>query len=125
MSIFLLFLLVGVSVSRYINADDDDTDVLQPIISQTRQRRICAELCMSGLGGDPCGEGCVDLMPGRLPVQFIQAGDTDASKNNVPYSNSSRHDMCDVLCENNLGNPLCQCNITKGLNTNYNFFDGK
>lgn len=125
MSIFLLSLLVGVALSRYINADDGDTEVLQPIISQTRQRRMCAELCMSGLGGDPCGEGCVDLMPAGLPIQYIPADQANTSGDSQPTANHlTRHDMCDVLCENNLGNPLCHCNATQGLTTISNFFEG-
>lgn len=121
MSIFLLCLLVGVAVSRYIDDDDNASEVLQPIISRTRQRRICADLCMSGLGGDPCGEGCVDLIPDNFPVQYGQSGHGSTSN----ASHRTRHDMCDVLCKNNLGNPLCQCNNTESLSTKCDFFEGK
>lgn len=123
MSIFLLCLLVGVAVSRYINDDDDASEFLQPIISQTRQRRICAELCMAGLGGDPCGEGCVDLIPDGMPVQYAQTEQNNKTIPNVSYM--TRHDMCDVLCNNNLGNPLCQCNNTGIVKQKSNFFEGE
>lgn len=122
MSIFLLCVLVGVALSRFINDDDNASETLQPIISQTRQRRICAELCMAGLGGDPCGEGCVDLIPDGMPVQYAQIGQNDTIPN-VSYM--TRHDMCDVLCNNNLGNPLCQCNNTGIVKQKSNFFEGE
>lgn len=125
MSIFLLVLLVGVAVSRYTSTDRGDHEALQPIISKTRQRRICAELCMSGLGGDPCGEGCVDLIPDDLPVQYVADTHENTSKHGQTSGYLTRHKMCDVLCDNNLGNPLCQCNVTIGVTTNANFFEGK
>lgn len=77
---------------------------------------------MSGLGGDPCGEECVDLIPSAIPLQFGQAETVNAS--NIVGTYSTRHDMCDVLCDNNLGYPLCKCNATKGLTKTADFFEG-
>lgn len=125
MPILLSILLVGVAVSRFIDNDEGGTEILQPIISQTMQRRICAELCMAGLGGDPCGEGCVDLAPANLPVQYNQTDKGIIVTNASAVHHKPRNDMCDVLCKNNLGNPLCQCNATQRSTGNYDFFEGK
>ncbi|KAJ8976318.1 hypothetical protein NQ317_010272 [Molorchus minor] len=101
-SIFPVFLLVGVSLSRHVSYYED-TSALQPIVTQTQEHRICAELCMSGLGGAPCGDDCEDLIPQGLPVQSLPGNTT------VDFGAVTRQNSCTVLCENNLGYPLCAC----------------
>lgn len=104
MSILPLLLLVGVASSKFIISHTDD-EQLQPIATSSQARRICAELCMSGLGGEACGESCLDISPQGLPVQSL---------NSVQERrNSTRRDACSVLCSNQLGYPLCQCNSKK------------
>ncbi|XP_074042594.1 uncharacterized protein isoform X4 [Leptinotarsa decemlineata] len=115
-SIFpLLLLMVGVAVSRHIlhGAKEDDNETLNPIVTRSRQRKICAELCMAGLGGNPCGEDCVDLVPTDMPVQFHQENST------INYSIHTRHGACDLLCDNNLGYPLCGCSFDSTKTTDF------
>lgn len=104
-SIVPLFLLVGVTLPSYIPYHLD-TVSLQPIITRSQERRICAELCMTGLGGSPCGDDCVDLTPQGLPLQSLNGSTT------VKFGVATRHQACTVLCENQLGDPLCHCNET-------------
>ncbi|KAJ8926133.1 hypothetical protein NQ315_009990 [Exocentrus adspersus] len=102
-SITPLFLLTGVAFSGYIPYYMDAVGVLQPIVTRSQERRICAELCMTGLGGSPCGDDCFDLTPQGLPLQSFNG--TSTSKFGV----ATRYDACSVLCENGLGEPLCHC----------------
>ncbi|KAG5879919.1 hypothetical protein JTB14_014392 [Gonioctena quinquepunctata] len=105
----LLLLLVGVSVSRHLG----DAEMLQPIVSRSQRHKICAELCMAGLGGQPCGDECVDLVPQDMPVQYKQENATES------YGMNTRHDSCEVLCDNNLGYPLCGCNYDSSKATDF------
>ncbi|XP_074042593.1 uncharacterized protein isoform X3 [Leptinotarsa decemlineata] len=107
--------MVGVAVSRHIlhGAKEDDNETLNPIVTRSRQRKICAELCMAGLGGNPCGEDCVDLVPTDMPVQFHQENST------INYSIHTRHGACDLLCDNNLGYPLCGCSFDSTKTTDF------
>ncbi|KAJ8967837.1 hypothetical protein NQ314_002611 [Rhamnusium bicolor] len=114
MSIFPLFLLMGVAISRHISYYMD-TAALQPIVTRSQERRICAELCMSGLGGTPCGDDCVDISPQGLPLQSLKANRT------VSFSAITRQDSCSILCENNLGYPLCRCDHNNSNKSKANF----
>uniref|UniRef100_V5GRN7 Uncharacterized protein n=1 Tax=Anoplophora glabripennis TaxID=217634 RepID=V5GRN7_ANOGL len=104
-SIVPLFLLAGVALPGYIPYHMD-TAALQPIVTTSQERRICAELCMTGLGGTPCGDDCVDFTPQGLPLQSLNGSTT------VKFGVATRHEACIVLCENQLGEPLCHCNET-------------
>lgn len=110
MSIFPVFLLLGVVYGRQIGSYGNGT-YLRPIVTRSEERRICAELCMAGLGGEPCGADCVDLTPQDYPVQ---------SETVVEASEGSRHQpresACPVLCRNRLGYPLCNCDDDVKLN---------
>lgn len=90
--------LVGVANSKHSGIHDNTS----PIISASDELRICADLCSVGLGGQPCGDFCFDLIPKQLPRQSIN--DSQDVSNNL-----SRSDACPVLCKNRLGYPLCQC----------------
>lgn len=94
------------SNSRHISFYDDAPSN-HPIISKAQERRICAELCMSGLGGEPCGEDCLDVMPQALLSQESQ------SDGDQPQVDRTTKDACPVLCANRLGYPLCDCNYTQ------------
>lgn len=74
--------------------------------SSADQLRICADLCSSGLGGKACGPFCYDLIPKTLPNQSLNA--IQHVKNNL-----TRTDACPLLCEYDLGYPLCQCSKNK------------
>ncbi|KAK9872508.1 hypothetical protein WA026_017973 [Henosepilachna vigintioctopunctata] len=108
-SIFPLFLLMGVASTFPWDSPwrlhDDDT-VFRPIIGRSNERRICVELCSSGLGGDPCGEDCKDLSPFGVQIQSTSSAQSAQKK---ALTGSPRNDSCPLLCENNLGNPLCDC----------------
>ncbi|CAG9863306.1 unnamed protein product [Phyllotreta striolata] len=113
-SIFLalLALLQGVaSLSAYA---DEDGDILRPFVSNSQKRRICVELCLSGLGGSACGDECADITPTNLPVQSVEAsvraGKAAGSPQKSP--NITRDASCDVLCLNGLGQPLCTCDTS-------------
>ncbi|XP_044263922.1 uncharacterized protein LOC123010837 isoform X2 [Tribolium madens] len=99
-SIVVLFLL-GVASSRHISYYDGSPHS-RPMITQQQERRICAELCMAGLGGEPCGADCLDVIPEGLPSQASQSSE----ELQVDYT---RKDACPVLCANRLGYPLCNC----------------
>lgn len=103
MSILPVLLLVGVAYAKSIVPHGNDAE-LQPIATSSQIRRICAELCMSGLGGEPCGESCLDILPQGLPLQSPNSSQVTRS--------TTRRDACSVLCSNQLGYPLCQCDIT-------------
>lgn len=94
----LLALLVGVASSKHIGHHGNK----KPMISSPDKIRICADLCASGLGGEPCGAFCFDLTPKAHPNQ--SANFTHNVKDNL-----TRSDACPLLCENNLGYPFCQC----------------
>lgn len=100
MSILPLFLVVGVAISWHIGGHGNSA-ILQPIILKSQANRICAELCSAGLGGESCGETCMDIAPQDLPIQS-QNGTRNTS-------NESRRDVCPMLCANSLGRPLCDC----------------
>ncbi|KAM3955771.1 uncharacterized protein ACR2FA_010287 [Aphomia sociella] len=67
------------------------------------RNNLCADLCHSGLGGDVCGSTCHDLIPIGLQSALQSANTTDA------MYGSPRFEVCPVLCDNYLGNPLCNC----------------
>lgn len=93
--------VVGVVSSKHTSFHGNGS----PIISTSDQLRICADLCSSGLGGQPCGEFCFDLIPKQLPHQSTRTADNVSN-------NITRADACPVLCKNRLGYPLCQCQKT-------------
>ena len=66
------------------------------------EREICADLCYSGLGGAPCGIMCNQNLDLSL-MTYTMA--TNTSEDVV----GPRRTVCDVLCRNNLGHPLCAC----------------
>lgn len=72
------------------------------MITSNDKLRICADLCSSGLGGNPCGSFCFDLIPKARPDQSTK--DIQHVKNEI-----TRSDACPLLCENNLGYPFCKC----------------
>ncbi|CAH1995171.1 unnamed protein product [Acanthoscelides obtectus] len=64
---------------------------------------------LCGLGGHSCGDDCVDLTPADLPVAGATAGaapPAGAAENN---ETRVRDEVCDMLCLNGLGKPLCKC----------------
>ncbi|KAL3287592.1 hypothetical protein HHI36_002058 [Cryptolaemus montrouzieri] len=120
MSIFPLFLLVGVAWNFPWRLHGNVSD-FQPIMSRSNQRRICVELCMSGLGGEPCGEDCVDLSPLTVPIQSYSTGNETRNKTSTSTIATPRNDSCPVLCANNLGYPLCNCQNTINQNTEVDY----
>lgn len=106
---------MGVAVSfpwKFPSRRHGDDAVFEPIMCRSETRRICVELCMSGLGGEACGDDCVDLSP--LTVSF----QSDAGRN-VTEVGYPRSDSCPVLCSNNLGYPLCNCQNVNGRRPNF------
>ncbi|XP_050301235.1 uncharacterized protein LOC126739532 [Anthonomus grandis grandis] len=113
--LLLLNSALAASYSRFVTYDEGDS-VLQPILSQSRRTRICSELCMSGLGGTPCGDSCFDLIPTNLPLvgQSSQGSAGNGSSSGASggaskYNATTRDGACSVLCKNQLGYPLCGC----------------
>ncbi|ERL83418.1 uncharacterized protein LOC125504687 [Dendroctonus ponderosae] len=108
----LLLLFAFGAHARNLRTNYDDS-ALQPILSQSHRTRICYELCMSGLGGTPCGDTCFDLMPTNLPLVGQNQNSQNESDNNGTsirvYNATARDDSCTVLCKNRLGYPLCAC----------------
>lgn len=102
-SILLLFLVGVASPTHFSYYANESAD--RPIISRSQERRICAELCLSGLGGEPCGEACLDIIPQAL----LSVSQSDTGDEQV---NLTRRSACPVLCKNRLGYPLCGCNET-------------
>lgn len=133
-SFVLWLVLVGVHDARHISYYDDNT-VLQPIVTRSQERRICTELCMSGLGGTPCGEDCVDLAPQGLPLQSVPSYVTGSdgsdklqlSNDTAADKSQPRTSACPILCKNQLGFPLCNCDefeiasLTPNLNKKTGF----
>lgn len=109
----LLILLIGVVAARRSSHHDDATE-RRPIITSAQQSRICADLCTSGLGGEPCGQVCFDLMPKGIPLQSPENVTREVDVNTVK---NTRSDVCPVLCKNRLGYPLCQCEPPKPTGT--------
>ncbi|XP_030764915.1 uncharacterized protein LOC115889121 [Sitophilus oryzae] len=118
-------LLLSLGHARHL-IYQDESSALQPIVSQSRRTRICAELCMSGLGGTPCGETCYDLIPTNLPLSAQEQSDggsgsggnsttSTASSGGKKYNATARQDSCSVLCKNGLGYPLCSCNYQSSI----------
>ncbi|XP_022119045.2 uncharacterized protein LOC110995932 [Pieris rapae] len=64
---------------------------------------VCADLCHSGLGGEACGSTCSELMPVGLKYA-LKSGNVSSEQFGEP-----RVAVCPVLCENQLGEPLCAC----------------
>ncbi|XP_056646050.1 uncharacterized protein LOC130451207 [Diorhabda sublineata] len=116
-SIFLpLLLVVGVVWSRSLDAEGDG-NTFQPFMTTSDKRRVCVELCLTGLGGSPCGSDCIDIMPHNLPIQL----DDNMTNSNSDKRHVMRNSSCPVLCKNNLGNPLCSCdNLNVGLEKDQN-----
>lgn len=112
MSILPLFLLVGVTFSKY-SSSYGNADTFQPIVTASQTRRICAALCISGLGGKVCGNDCLDIMPTSLPVQSVNSSSVHGSE-----TRTARTDICPVLCANKLGYPLCNCSTSDTSNAN-------
>ncbi|KAJ8963311.1 hypothetical protein NQ318_018780 [Aromia moschata] len=99
---------LGMHVAYY-----EDASLPQPMVTDAQQRRICAELCMSGLGGAPCGDGCGDLAPQGLPLLPRQSAAENATDG---FGAATRHVSCDLLCGYGLGYPLCGCEDGDGGN---------
>lgn len=111
LSIFLLLPLVGV-VTSLPTLSNQDNDAFHPIMSRTDERRVCSALCSSGLGGDACGDDCLDLTPPKLPLQLPNSvSDKNNSISELTQFFKPRNSTCPVLCNNNLGFPLCSCTL--------------
>lgn len=83
-------------------------------MTSIQEHRICAELCMSGLGGEPCGSGCLDVVPQGIPTTLLSSdAQSTSDASGVSDVDLRRTDACPVLCANRLGYPLCNCNYTK------------
>lgn len=113
--VVVVAVVVGVTLARHISFYDDEGD-FQPIVTTSQEKRICAELCMSGLGGTVCGDNCIDITPQNLPLKQQYGSSNDSGGRalagglvNATSSASSRHSACNVLCINQLGYPLCNC----------------
>ncbi|XP_072389107.1 uncharacterized protein [Diabrotica undecimpunctata] len=104
-TILLLMLLLSVGVVWGRSALEEDRDYFQPFLTSSQKRRVCVELCLSGLGGRTCGDDCSDILPQDLPIQSRVGARTD----NDTEKNVTRSDSCTFLCNNNLGDPLCAC----------------
>lgn len=104
---------MGGSLGKYLGNHDNDA-VLQPIVTTSQSRRICASLCMNGLGGEKCGDFCLDIAPYQLP--YKQQNDSKT------FVINARTDACPVLCDNHLGYPLCHCR-TPPKNREINFIE--
>ncbi|XP_049882877.1 uncharacterized protein LOC126378510 [Pectinophora gossypiella] len=65
---------------------------------------LCADLCHAGLGGSACGSSCLDMLPVGLQTALENANDT------AEAFGEPRVEVCPALCENHLGEPLCNCN---------------
>ncbi|KAJ0170381.1 hypothetical protein K1T71_014309 [Dendrolimus kikuchii] len=72
-------------------------------ISVVETLTLCTDLCQAGLGGQSCGPSCQRMIPVGLQPILSGANDTEASYGRPRYA------VCPVLCNNNLGNPLCNC----------------
>ncbi|KAF5279654.1 hypothetical protein FQA39_LY18258 [Lamprigera yunnana] len=71
-------------------------------VKELDKMRICTDLCTSGLGGGVCGSQCKEILPDfRMPLNSIQTSHDNFSR--------GRREICPILCENQLGFPLCQC----------------
>ncbi|GJQ66125.1 hypothetical protein Trydic_g4190 [Trypoxylus dichotomus] len=112
MSILPLFLLVGVATAKYTSSYGN-ADTFQPIVTASQARRICAALCINGLGGKACGDDCLDIIPTSLPIQSVNGNRSNGSEIKI-----ARTDICPVLCANKLGYPLCNCSTTDTANAN-------
>ncbi|XP_067004428.2 uncharacterized protein [Anabrus simplex] len=69
--------------------------------------RMCSDLCVSGLGGVPCGRVC-----DNLNVNFKELKKAAAAVSNgtlVKKQGSPRRNVCPLLCAYALGDPLCEC----------------
>ncbi|XP_045457483.1 uncharacterized protein LOC123667686 [Melitaea cinxia] len=73
--------------------------------SVSGRRNLCADLCRAGLGGSSCGSTCLDLVPVGLTMALDNGNETD-----LQYG-EPRDAVCPVLCENGLGQPLCNCDV--------------
>ncbi|XP_044745122.1 uncharacterized protein LOC123306986 isoform X2 [Coccinella septempunctata] len=119
-SIFPLFLVVGVAWTfpwKFPTRSHGNDAFFEPIMSRSEIKRVCVELCMSGLGGEACGDDCVDLSPLTVTFQSDPAG--DAVRNRSVPVGSPRSDSCPVLCANGLGYPLCSCRNSKSKPANF------
>ncbi|XP_038217562.1 uncharacterized protein LOC119836333 [Zerene cesonia] len=67
------------------------------------RQSLCTELCHAGFGGDACGSACLSLMPVGLKTAL-----TSGNKTSEQYG-QPRVDVCPSLCNNQLGEPLCNC----------------
>lgn len=101
----MVLLVVGVASPKHISYYDNEPEE-KPMMSDSQERRICAELCMSGLGGEPCGSSCEAVIPQGLPRRSLTQSAADGA------ANITRKDACPLLCANRLGYPLCSCNAT-------------
>ncbi|XP_059062654.1 uncharacterized protein LOC131855389 [Achroia grisella] len=68
------------------------------------RKNLCADLCHAGLGGEVCGAACHDLIPIGLQSALTEAVNTT----DVAYGHP-RFEVCPTLCDNYLGEPLCNC----------------
>lgn len=89
MSILAMPVRVGVPDANLVVPHDNDAK-LQPIVTSSQRRRICAELCMSGLGGEPRAQTCLGILPQGIPLQFP---DSSPRKRSI-----ARRDASFVLC---------------------------
>ncbi|CAK1548772.1 unnamed protein product [Leptosia nina] len=75
----------------------------QRVASVPARPDVCADLCHSGLGGEACGSTCLSLMPVGLKTA-LKSGNASGEEYGQP-----RVAVCPTLCENQLGEPLCDC----------------
>ncbi|KAL4720732.1 hypothetical protein ACJJTC_009222 [Scirpophaga incertulas] len=76
--------------------------------SVTVQNDLCADLCHAGLGGKACGPTCDELMAVGLKMALDNASSTEVS------FGAPRVEVCPALCQNMLGQPLCNCATEAG-----------
>ncbi|CAH1979659.1 unnamed protein product [Acanthoscelides obtectus] len=93
----------------WLHCEGVSSELLRPTVSRSEARKICVELCSSGLGGHSCGDDCVDLTPADLPVAGAAAGAAPPSGAAENNETRVRDEVCDMLCLNGLGKPLCKC----------------
>ncbi|XP_050359086.1 uncharacterized protein LOC126779211 [Nymphalis io] len=75
---------------------------------------LCTDLCRAGLGGTTCGSTCLDLVPVGLKSALSSSNET-----NLKYG-EPRDAVCPVLCENGLGQPLCNCESKSPKSVDWN-----
>jgi hypothetical protein len=81
--------------------------ITSPLIMK---HRVCSDLCTSGLGGAACGQLCNDDLVLELQSQLKQQTVALPQQKHV-YG--PRRAICPLLCSNHLGDPLCNCHVSR------------